>query len=80
MDYTIAIAAFYVVGAIGYAGYNSLEISTLHRQHESTRDKNVKNLMTSLAKEHLVEVKMSWAWPVRLVSAVVKSLVWSKSL
>ena len=80
MDYAIAIVTFYATGLIGYAGYNSLEINTLHRQHEATRDKNVKNLAASLAREHFTEVKMSWAWPVRLFSSVIKSLAWSKRI
>lgn len=70
----------YAVGAVVFAGYNVLEIDTLQRQNELTRDKNLKNTITSQAKSHFDDIRGAWKWPVILVKSAITAIKWVKSL
>jgi len=71
---------FYVIGCALFVSYTSLELSSLHKQHDASRDKNLKNSLVGIAKEQITEIKTCWKWPVHLTRAVKSAFVWAKSL
>lgn len=76
----IEVLVSYIAGGLIFAGYNVLEISTLQRQNELTRDKNLKNTITAQAKQHFDDVRGAWKWPYSLVKTAVSAIKWSKTL
>ena len=76
----IDILSAYVAGGLIFAGYNVLEISTLQRQNDLTRDKNLKNTITAQAKQHFDEVRGAWKWPYLLVKTAVSAIKWAKTI
>lgn len=76
----IDILAAYVAGGLIFAGYNVLEISTLQRQNDLTRDKNLKNTITAQAKQHFDEVRGAWKWPYLLGKTAVAAIKWAKTI
>ena len=76
----IDIVLAYVAAGAAFAGYNVLEISTLQRQNELTRDKNLKNTITSQAKLHFDDIKGAWKWPYLLGKTAVQAIKWVKSV
>lgn len=78
MIYVSAIAALYVFGGLTFAAYNVLEISSLHKQHEMTRDKNSRNAHRLLAKSNIDDIKSIWRWPAILVVASIRAFRWAK--
>lgn len=79
MEYAIKIVEFYVFGGVIFAAYNVLEISSLHKQHESSRDKNSRNASLALAKSHMSEIVAAWKWPYTLVKTSIEAMKWVKS-
>lgn len=76
----VEILASYIAGGLIFAGYNVLEISTLLRQNELTRDKNLKNTISAQAKQHFDEIRGVWKWPVLLVKTAIAAIKWVKSI
>jgi hypothetical protein len=74
------IAFFYAIGCILFVSYAALELSSLHKQHEASRDKNLKNALTIIAKEQIFEVKTFWKWPLYVALAIKSAINWAKSL
>ena len=79
MEYVIKVAEIYALGGLIFAAYNVLEISSLHKQHESSRDKNSRNASLALAKGHMSEIKSIWKWPYSLVKASIDAVKWAKT-
>lgn len=79
MEYAIKLVEFYVFGGVIFAAYNVLEISSLHKQHESSRDKNSRNASLALAKSHMSEIVAAWKWPYTLVKTSIDAMKWVKS-
>jgi hypothetical protein len=79
MEYAIKLVEFYVFGGVIFAAYNVLEISSLHKQHESSRDKNSRNASLALAKSHMSEIVAAWKWPYTLVKTSINAMKWVKS-
>jgi hypothetical protein len=79
MEYAIRLVEFYVLGGVIFAAYNVLEISSLHKQHESSRDKNSRNASLALAKSHMSEIAGVWKWPYALVKTSINAMKWVKS-
>ena len=79
MEYAIKLAELYVLGGVIFAAYNVLEISSLHKQHESSRDKNSRNASLALAKGHMTEIIGAWKWPYLLVKTTIAAVKWAKS-
>jgi hypothetical protein len=80
MDIMITVAEIYVAAGVAFAGYSLLEISSLQRQSDASRDKNLKNTLAAQAKVHLVDIKSSWMWPVVIVKSAVSAVKWLKTL
>jgi hypothetical protein len=76
----IDILASYVAGGLIFAGYNILEISTLQRQNDLTRDKNLKNTINAQAKLHFDDVRGAWKWPYLLGKTAVAAIKWVKTI
>ena len=76
----IDILASYVAGGLIFAGYSVLEISTLQRQNDLTRDKNLKNTITAQAKLHFDDVRGAWKWPYLLGKTAVAAIKWVKTI
>jgi len=76
----VEILASYIAGGLIFAGYNVLEISTLQRQNELTRDKNLKNTISAQAKQHFDEIRGAWMWPVLLGKITISAIKWVKSI
>lgn len=79
MEYVINLTQAYGIGAVIFAAYNVLEISSLHKQHESSRDKNSRNAALALAKSHMSEIVGAWKWPYLLVKTSISAVKWAKS-
>ena len=79
MEYAIKLVEFYVFGGVIFTAYNVLEISSLHKQYESSRDKNARNASLALAKSHMSEIAGVWKWPYTLVKTSVGAMKWVKS-
>ena len=73
-------ALFYAVGCVLFVSYAALELSSLHKQHEVSRDKNLKNALTAIAKEQISEIKTFWKWPLYVALAIKSAIIWAKSL
>jgi len=76
----VEILASYIAGGLIFAGYNVLEISTLLRQNELTRDKNLKNTIAAQAKQHFDEIRGVWKWPYLLIKTAVAAVKWAKTI
>ena len=76
----IDILASYVVGGLIFAGYSVLEISTLQRQNDLTRDKNLKNTIVAQAKMHFDDVRGVWKWPYLLCKTAISAVKWAKTI
>jgi len=76
----IGILISYVTGGAAFVGYSVLEIDTLQRQNELTRDKNLKNTIASQAKSHFDDIRGAWKWPVILVKSAITAIKWAKTL
>lgn len=74
------ITLFYVTGCVLFVSYTALELSSLHKQHEASRDKNLKNALSIIAKEQIFEVKTFWKWPKYVALAIKSAINWAKSL
>ncbi len=77
-DIAIQLAQIYVIGIAIFVSYSALEISALHRQHESTRDKNLKNSLTSNARLIKADMKSCWKWPLIVVLSIKDAFKWLK--
>jgi predicted small secreted protein len=74
------IVAIYVLGAGAFVSYNVLELSSLQRQNDATRDKNVKNAIVSQVKQIVGDIRGTWKWPVVVVKASMSAIKWVKTL
>lgn len=80
MDIVINIAEIYVGGGLAYVVYNLLEVATLQRQSDVSRDKNLKNALVAQAKLHSDDIKRVWRWPYDVVKTCVTAAKWLRSL
>lgn len=80
MDIVINIAETYVAGGLVYVVYNLLEVATLQRQSDVSRDKNLKNALAAQAKLHSDDIKHVWRWPYDVVKTCIAAAKWLKSL
>jgi len=80
MDIVINVVEIYATGGVAYVIYNLLEVATLQRQSDVTRDKNLKNALVAQAKLHSDDLKRCWRWPYDVVKTCVTAVKWLRSL
>lgn len=70
---------FYLFATAIFSFYNILEINSLHKQYEISRDKNAKNSTILLSRECLSNIKNSWMWPFLVVKSFIAAFKWIKT-
>lgn len=79
IDIVKAVVSSYLIGGVAFVSYTALEVASLYKQHEATRDKNLKNSLISIGRDQKTTMKTAWKWPVHVFNALKEAFVWMKT-